>query len=45
MTDGLIQVMDSMYRDMIIVFAITIGLTVLVVLIESMEPQDREHED
>ncbi len=45
MTDGLIQVMDSMYRDMIIVFAITIGLTVLVVLIESMEPKDREHED
>jgi hypothetical protein len=44
MTDSLMQVIDSMYRDMIIVLAIAIGLTVLGVLIESMEPEDRRHE-
>ena len=44
MADGLMHVIDSMYRDMIIVLAIAIGLTVLGILIESMEHKDRRHE-
>ena len=44
MTDGLMQVIDSMYRDMVIVLATAIGLTVLGVLIESMEPKDGRHD-